>query len=84
MDESLHRKTDDDIRANLGILSNIDKRWKEATEARGDYKDTSFMPDKIRMTKREYKEHLKSKGRAEHKKLKVGKGTYRGAKIQVI
>jgi hypothetical protein len=80
-----YRKTDDDIRANLGVLSDVDKRWNEETnqlvEAGGE---GSFMPDKIRMSKREYKEHLKSKGRAEHKKLKVGKGTYRGAKIQVI
>ena len=77
------RESDDDIRANLGILSDVDKRWIEMTEARGNHKHTSFMPDKIEMTKREYKEHMRSKGEAEHKKLKMGRGTYRGALIKV-
>lgn len=84
MSKSPHRTSDDDIRANLGVLSDIDKRWIEATEKKKDNKTGSFMPDRIRMNKREFKEHVKSKGRAEHQKLKRGKGTYRGAKIQVI
>ena len=80
-----YRKTDDDIRANLGVLSDVDKRWREeATQLAEVGGEGSLMPHKVRMTKREYKEHLKSKGRTEHKKLKRGKGTYRGAKIQVI
>ena len=79
-----YRTSDDDIRANLGVLSDVDKRWNEERTKTVENKTGHGMPERIRMSKREYKEHLKSKGRTEHKKLRVGKGTYRGAKIQVV
>ena len=73
----LHAVTDDDIKANHGVLRRLDKRWRD------NVVKSDRMPHGFRMTKREKKEYVKQLGRNETKKARYGKATYRGARMIV-
>ena len=69
--------TNDDIRANHGVLGRLDKRWRDSVDK------VDRMPHGFRMTKREHDEYVKQLGRNEGKKAKKGRATYNGAKMIV-